>query len=84
MTAGVDFGLTVLAKIKGQEAAEFTQLALEYAPEPPFNAGHPRTAKPETIAAVKTLMRDFTPKGVEIAKAPRQRVTASSSKLITT
>jgi hypothetical protein len=36
----------------------------------------------ETIAAVKALMRDFTPKGVKIAKAPRQRVTASSSKPI--
>lgn len=83
VTSGIDFGLTVIAQIKGQEAAEVTQLVLEYAPEPPFNAGHPRTAKPETVAAAKALIGDFTPKGVEIAKAHRQHVAASSSKPIT-
>lgn len=84
VSASVDFGLTVIAQIKSQEAAEFTQLALEYAPQPPFNAGHPRTAKPETVAAVKALMGDMTLKGLEIAKAHSQHAAASSSKLITT
>jgi cyclohexyl-isocyanide hydratase len=73
VTAGIDFGLTVIAEIKGQEAAEFTQLALEYAPQPPFNAGHPRTAQPGIVAGVKGLMGAVTPQGLAIATAHRQR-----------
>ncbi len=82
VTAGIDFGLTVIAQIKGREAAEFTQLALEYDPEPPFNAGNPRTARPESVAAVKGLMGDMTLHGVEIAKAHRQRARDSLSLLV--
>jgi cyclohexyl-isocyanide hydratase len=71
VTAGIDFGLTVIAEINGQAAAEFTQLALEYDPQPPFNSGHPRTATPEAVASVKSIMGDMTLRGVEIAKAHR-------------
>jgi cyclohexyl-isocyanide hydratase len=80
VTAGIDFGLTVIAQIKGLDAAEFTQLALEYAPQPPFNAGHPRTARQEIvdmISGAKGIMGEMTPQGVAIAKAHRQRVAAS-------
>lgn len=82
VTAGVDFGLTVIAEIKGREAAEFTQLALEYDPQPPFNSGHPRSAKPETIAAVESMMAHMIPVGVEVAKSYRLGVAASSSRII--
>jgi cyclohexyl-isocyanide hydratase len=44
VTAGIDFGLVVLAKLRGDDAAKLTQLAMEYDPEPPFNAGSPKTA----------------------------------------
>jgi cyclohexyl-isocyanide hydratase len=86
VTAGVDFGLTVIAELRGRDAAEFTQLALEYHPQPPFNAGHPRTARPEIIAMIsgaKGIMGEMTPKGVEIAKAHRQRLAAALSTLAT-
>jgi cyclohexyl-isocyanide hydratase len=82
VTAGVDFGLTVIGVLKGQDAAEFTQLALEYDPQPPFNAGHPRTARAEIIdqiSGAKGIMSDMTPQGVEIAKAHMLRVAASLS-----
>jgi putative intracellular protease/amidase len=52
VTAGIDFALRVAAKLRGQQAAEFTQLAIEYDPAPPFHSGHPRDARPETIAMV--------------------------------
>lgn len=42
VTAGIDFGLTPLAALRGEEAAKVTQLMLEYDPAPPFNTGHPR------------------------------------------
>ena len=38
VTAGIDFGLVLVAALRGQSAAEEIQLALEYAPEPPFQA----------------------------------------------
>lgn len=44
VTAGIDFGLTLAAILRGQEAAEGIQLVIEYAPAPPFNAGTPETA----------------------------------------
>ena len=54
VTAGIDFGLVVLAKLRGDDAAKFTQLAMEYDPEPPFNAGNPQAAGP---AAVEQAMK---------------------------
>lgn len=73
VTAGVDFGLTVIAEINGVRAAEITQLALEYCPQPPFNAGHPSTATPEIVAAVEAMMAHMIPPGVALAKAYRDR-----------
>ncbi|WP_446900720.1 DJ-1/PfpI family protein [Burkholderia sp. YIM B11467] len=52
VTAGIDFALRVAAKLRGQQAAEFTQLVIEYDPAPPFHSGHPRDARPELIAMV--------------------------------
>ena len=53
VTAGLDFGLAVIADLHGPEAAEAVQLYLEYAPEPPFDSGTPMTAAPELVAAVR-------------------------------
>ncbi|OHV10052.1 DJ-1/PfpI family protein [Kushneria phosphatilytica] len=44
VTAGIDFALTVIAALFDDETAQIAQLTLEYAPEPPFNAGRPETA----------------------------------------
>jgi cyclohexyl-isocyanide hydratase len=44
VTAGIDFGLTLAALLKGEDEAKRIQLTIEYAPEPPFNAGTPETA----------------------------------------
>jgi putative intracellular protease/amidase len=52
VTAGIDFALRVAAKLRGQQAAEFAQLAIEYDPAPPFHSGHPREARPEVLAMV--------------------------------
>ncbi|TKI08858.1 DJ-1/PfpI family protein [Martelella alba] len=52
VTAGIDFALRVAAKLRGQQAAEFAQLVIEYDPAPPFHSGHPREARPEIIAMV--------------------------------
>lgn len=54
VTAGIDGALHVAALLRGEEAAREIQLAMEYAPEPPFDSGTPRTASVETLQAVAT------------------------------
>jgi cyclohexyl-isocyanide hydratase len=54
VTAGVDFGLSVVAEIAGEAAARAIQLGIEYDPAPPFDSGHPDRAS----AAVKSALSD--------------------------
>src|SRR5690242_15066803 len=44
VTAGIDGALRVAAALRGDEAAQIIQLQMQYAPEPPFNSGTPKTA----------------------------------------
>lgn len=53
VTAGIDMALTVVAEIAGPDYAQTLQLALEYAPEPPFTSGRPEIAPPEIVAAAR-------------------------------
>ncbi|WP_422005087.1 DJ-1/PfpI family protein [Pyruvatibacter mobilis] len=63
VTAGIDFGLALIAHITGsEETARRVQLVLEYAPNPPFSSGTPDEAKPETVTAVTEY---FNSQGVE-------------------
>ena len=48
VTAGIDFGVALLATIAGEDTARLAQLALEYEPAPPFG-GHPSTADAATV-----------------------------------
>ncbi|UPT61702.1 MAG: DJ-1/PfpI family protein [Hyphomonadaceae bacterium JAD_PAG50586_4] len=59
VTAGIDIALTIVADLAGEKVAKMIQLAIEYAPAPPFNCGRPETADAETIAAVKHLFSGF-------------------------
>jgi len=53
VTAGIDFALTLVAELAGVETAQAIQLQLEYAPEPPFEAGSPDAAPPAIVAALR-------------------------------
>jgi cyclohexyl-isocyanide hydratase len=53
VTAGIDMALAVMAQIAGVDYAQTVQLALEYAPEPPFDCGRPELARPEIVAAAQ-------------------------------
>ncbi|MFO6445703.1 DJ-1/PfpI family protein [Erythrobacter sp. NE805] len=50
VTAGIDFALTLIAQIAGEEVARALQLGFEYDPAPPFDAGSPAKAGPELVA----------------------------------
>jgi cyclohexyl-isocyanide hydratase len=51
VTAGIDFGLVLLAAIYGDHVARTTQLLMEYDPSPPFDAGLPDRAGDEAVRA---------------------------------
>ena len=48
VTAGVDFGLCVVAEVAGETTARTIQLGIEYDPAPPFDSGDPERA-PKSI-----------------------------------
>jgi len=52
VTAGIDFGLHVVAKVFGEEVAKEVQLMMEYNPAPPFNSGSPKTADAQIVERV--------------------------------
>ena len=62
VTAGIDFGLVLLAKLRGDDAAKLTQLAMEYDPEPPFNSGSPKTADPAIVQQTMSFMAAYMEK----------------------
>lgn len=55
VTAGIDFALTIAAEIAGEDVAQAIQLAVEYAPAPPFNAGRPETAPARVLERVRRI-----------------------------
>jgi len=69
VTAGLDFGLTMVAELRDRIYAECTQLVGEYDPNPPFHAGSMRTAPAEVKTAMVQLLADFTKKAEKLAAA---------------
>jgi len=55
VTAGIDFGLEILAALRGKQYAEAIQLQAEYDPAPPFNSGSPDKASPFIKNVVKGM-----------------------------
>ena len=74
VTAGLDFALTIAAELAGPAVAQRLQLALEYAPSPPFDAGRPETAPPEVLAAVLQAIQASGPERLSQAKAAAARL----------
>jgi cyclohexyl-isocyanide hydratase len=61
VSAGLDMGLTIVGLLRDAVYAQSMQLLAEYAPEPPFNAGTPRTAAPAITAMLTEMFKDFDP-----------------------
>ena len=56
VTAGIDFGLALAAELAGEDAARMIQLALEYDPRPPFDAGSPQGAGSALVERYRALL----------------------------
>jgi cyclohexyl-isocyanide hydratase len=60
VTAGIDGALTIAALLRGDNEAQRIQLDIQYAPDPPFNAGTPQTAPRDVLAAVTSAYHPLT------------------------
>ena len=61
VTAGIDFALSLMAAIRGEEHARLVQLALEYDPAPPFDSGSPEKASEAMIKGYAERMAALAP-----------------------
>ena len=74
VTAGIDGALKVAALLRGDKAAETIQLYMQYAPEPPFNAGSPETAPADVTAAVRNAAAEIMARREETARRVAERL----------
>jgi putative intracellular protease/amidase len=55
VSAGIDMALYLVSREAGPEVAEAVQLAIEYDPQPPFDAGHPSKAPAPIVELVTAV-----------------------------
>ncbi len=67
VTSGLDFALTLIARLKGDAVAQAIQLAIEYDPAPPFAGGHPDRAPDAVTVGLKTRVYDAAAARMEAA-----------------
>jgi len=56
VSAGIDMGLTLAARLAGDDVAKAIQLAIEYDPQPPFDSGAPSKVTPEFLEFVGAML----------------------------
>ena len=56
VSAGIDLGLWLAAELGGEAQAKAIQLAIEYDPQPPFDAGHISKASAATRASATAML----------------------------
>jgi cyclohexyl-isocyanide hydratase len=60
VTAGIDGALRLASLVRSKQVAQEIQLDIQYAPEPPFDAGNPKRAPRDVFAAVNARYRPLT------------------------
>ena len=56
VSSGIDMALRLAELLYGPEAAQAVQLAIEYDPQPPFDAGSPEKAPDAIVEVVRSVM----------------------------
>jgi transcriptional regulator GlxA family with amidase domain len=57
VSAGIDMGLTLIGRIAGDDHAQAVQLATEYDPQPPYDAGSPEKAPAHIVEQLRARSR---------------------------
>lgn len=68
VSAGIDMGLELLREEAGDEFAQGIQLAIEYDPQPPFDAGSPEKAPKQVVERLEAYFAS-----IERTPAPEKR-----------
>ena len=68
VTSGIDAALRLVAILRGDQVAQKIQLYLQYAPEPPFDAGTPESAPAAIVDATRASLSELLQARAEIAK----------------
>ena len=69
VTAGIDGALQLAAELRSDDAARLIQLGMQYAPEPPFDSGTPRSAPPAILARAREAAAGITARREATARA---------------
>jgi len=78
VTAGIDFALTLVAKLADEKTAQAIQLRLEYNPAPPFNAGSPDTAPKDVLALIRERIAPHKARRAEAVARAAARLAATT------
>jgi transcriptional regulator GlxA family with amidase domain len=68
VTAGLNFGLALVERLRGVEYAKAVQLLAEYDPAPPLDAGTPAKAGPEVTKLLTDMFVGFVAEARAIAE----------------
>jgi cyclohexyl-isocyanide hydratase len=68
VTAGLDGALRVVTLMCDERVAQQIQLAIEYAPDPPFNSGTPQTAPSEVLQDARASVQKISEARLVTAK----------------
>ncbi|MFQ5551998.1 MAG: DJ-1/PfpI family protein [Gemmatimonadales bacterium] len=77
VTSGIDFALTVAARLHGEEVARRIQLQIEYDPAPPFDGGSVATADPMLVQRLRARNVELTERRGAVAERLGRRILAS-------
>lgn len=67
VTSGIDFALTIIAHLHGEDIARSLQLNFEYGPAPPFAGGTPATSPSHNVQMMQS--RFYDARSAEMAAA---------------
>lgn len=76
VTAGIDFGLAMVAALRDDAYAMAVQLVAEYDPAPPFDAGSPARAPADTTALITAMFAGFLDRARADCAAAARRMPA--------
>jgi cyclohexyl-isocyanide hydratase len=68
VTAGLDFGLQMVAELRDALYAQNVELLCEYDPQPPFHSGSIHTASEEVQSMMRGMLAGFVSRAQDLAK----------------
>ena len=73
ITAGIDFGLYLVGKLRGEDYGRVLELSLKYDPHPPFHSGTPAQAPTKIRDAAVSMYAPLAKSALASAEAAVQR-----------